>query len=275
MDIDRPISPAIRNNDAPVEDMFGELEKFADAIGGPAWIKRRALETSMVRSLTLYMNEDYECTNPTSANFLEEDTGEEVEIAFNARRIPDDEDEASHFTTSYELSHKTSLPISDARAIPEQYAFELRELLFYSEENDNVDIATIPLKNLTETNQTIYRIDENFCEIALSQFISYSAVDSDDNKVSVDGAHYDSEDVTSELLYRNDDESIIERIPKNDHVDIDAFTDTSERLQVAGELSRVVDIDAEHMEIGDQLMEARAIRILGLLSLISCNVKLH
>lgn len=274
MNIDRMTPKAIRENDQPIEDMLESLEEFANTIGGPAWRHGRALSTSLSRSITLYLDEEFELFHPDKRPKYCEGESEEIEISFTALREPSEED--GQIFTIYKLSHEMSLPLGTrSDAIPEPYASHLiaaieadkealEEAHRYDEDESEEDAPGV----FVETNMVEYGINSEDGEIDYLQTVEYRY-----GNIPVSGASYDSDIVVQSIHHERRDGLAEEyMIPKNNIIE-DSVGDIGERILIAYDLGTVVTDPAMQLELVGHSSEENARRVMAILSLIGCNIR--
>lgn len=282
MNLDRLIPKSIRNDSTPVETMLETLESFADASGGPLWRQNRARKTELMRTLTLYIDEDYEMCNPEVRKPLREHDGEEIEISFTAERIPmdDDEDDLNGFSNLYTISHSVSLPLADIFSMPQQYQEELlQELAIEDDEIEGAEMQILRNENnpgtgtgdntsILETNVIKYTISEEDGTIEYEQYIDYTCGD-----ILIKGAEYTS-DIDATSVHGNGmDEHSEEWLSAEVGVDDDRVEALGERIFLLDAIEEISTDERHRMELLSQSNEQHAVRILALLSLIGANIR--
>ena len=280
MYIDRMIPKAIRENDSPIENMLESLEEFANTIGGSAWRQGRARSTSISRSIDLYLDEDFELLHPDERPDYCEGESEEIEISFSAIREAD-EDDATLFFNTYKLSYETSLPLGPrSDDIPEPYASHLIAAIAADKE-DREDARRENEKNgiqqsdddnepkvFVETNMVEYTIAGVDGAIEYLQTIDYQYGD-----VPVSGAVYDSDLEVRRVHHKKIDGHAKEFVMPGDTITQEAADNLGERALIANDLEKLVTDPALALELVGTSNEENARRILGILTLISCNIR--
>ena len=271
MNIDRLIPKSIRETTHPEEDMLDSLETFADAIGGPLWQQGRVRSTELTRTLTLYLDEDYETLDPESRQPLKEDEGEEIEISFTAERIPVEDPDlfANDFSNLYRISHSVSLPLHSIRDMPLQYQQQLEEALQEDDEDESSIIPDDPNQlTIIETNLTKYTIDQVDGAIGYEQYVDYTCGD-----ILIKGAEYTGEfdevavhDPQRDTL--SEEWLTTELGVENEHAD-----SLEERILIHEDLSNITSNQRHRMELLARSSDDHAVRVLALLSLIGANIR--
>jgi hypothetical protein len=275
MNLDRIIPKSIRENGTPVETMLDELETFANAIGGPAWRQRRARMTGIERTVTLYLDEEYETLDSERQILHNQEDGEEIEIAFSAHRVaPDPEDDdMTDFSNVYNISHSTSLPLSKLADMPDEYRQQLVEELMLDDDS-STDTSVEPdmsgVAAITETNTieyTIYQVDGS---ISYNQTVEY-----DCGEINIPGATYTSEIEVTAVHHPNQDDHSEEWLTSTLAINEDSVENVGERILIMDDLEKIIGDTRSKIELLSQTSEDHAIRVLALLSLVSNGIRIH
>lgn len=275
MNLDRIIPKSIRDNNTPVETMLNDLEAFADTIGGPAWRQRRARMTSIERTVTLYLDEDYESLDSEQQILHNQEDGEEIEIAFTALRVAPDPDDVdmTDFSNIYKISHSTSLPLSKLSDMPDEYRQQLVEELMLDDEpitDTHAEPDMSGVAAITETNTieyTIYQIDGS---IAYDQTIDYNC-----GEINIPGATYASAIEVTAVHHPDRDSHNEEWLTSTLAINEDSVDNVGERILIMDDLEKIIDDSHSKMELLSLTSEDHAIRILAILSLVSNGIRTH
>lgn len=278
MNLDRLTPKSIKQCPHPVETMLENLETFADAIGGPAWRQGRARGTSLERTVALYMDEDYEVSDPEVQQPLGECDEEEITVAFTARREVSEADETSDsaFCNLYKLSYSLCLPLASLDDMPAEYRDELKiEMDLDADAETKSDTATIgkteETRTITETNTIEYTIRQDDGSIEYSQYIDYNCGD-----IHIEGANYSSEPEEATAIHAPQKDNLAEEwLPQNSEITTERLDAPEVRIMLFQDMERLVTDHKHRMEIVAQSDEAHAVRVLSLLSLISNGIRTY
>lgn len=258
-----------------METMLDELEVFASTIGGPSWRQRRARMTSIERSVTLYLDEEYETLDSEQQLLHNQEDGEEITVAFTALRVaPDPEDEdMTDFSNMYKISYSTSLPLSRLTDMPDEYRQQLVEELILDDNSDtdtNVEPDMSGIAAITETNTieyTIYQVDGS---IAYDQTVEY-----DCGEINIPGATYTSAIEVTAVHHPNQDDHNEEWLASTLAINKDSAENVGERVLIMNDLEKIVGDTRSKMELLGQTSEAHAIRIIAILSLVNNGIRTY
>jgi hypothetical protein len=257
--------------------MLESLEEFADTIGGPAWRRGRAAMTSMSRSITLYLDEDYELFPPDERPDYCDGESEEIEVSFTAFREPNEE--SGELFNTYKLTYETSLPLGMHHdAIPEPFASQLVAAIAAEkeaqEEERRENLNTAASEDaatpgaFVETNMVEYTINSEDGTIDHLQTIDYRYGD-----IPVSGAAYDSSMEGEPVHHAAKDGHAEEYMVAKTDITEDSVRDIGERILIAHDLEVVVTDPAMNLEIVGHSSEENARRVLAILSLMGCNIR--
>jgi hypothetical protein len=278
MNIDRIIPKTIRNHESPMEVMQDTLENFADTIGGPLWRQRRVRKNELTRTLTLYINEDYETQDPEDRRALRETDGEEIEIGFAVERMPlsDDANDFADFSNLYTITHSVCLPLPNIQSMPEHFQEILAAELAADDSDDETALMHLPTVekdfsnelSIMETNTTTYTISQEDGSIEYRQFIDYNCGD-----ILINGAEYTSEAEATAVHGAGQDGMGDEWISAEAGVSEDQVDAIEERILILEDITNIASNERHRMDLLGQASEDHAIRILALMSLIGANIR--
>lgn len=262
-------------DEAPLEDMFDELEEFAEIIGGKPWRTRRARTTAIQRTVELYLDESYEQLPLQKRKFDRELDGELIDLEFSATRVdiegegdPEDEDDFDKFKTMYRLEYSVGLPLPDLSSVPDEYRRQIEAFLEEDEEKLRESGAPAylppPAPSVIERHTVEYVIDSYEEMIDISEAIEYTGGD-----FTVTGPSYDSTDFEATAVHHPDmDKLNAEYTSADGTIEPEQCENIGDRLLALGSLEVLMYDPAAKIELLGRSSEEHAVRVLALLGII-------
>ena len=185
MNVERLTPEHIRNSAEPFDDMFGDLNDFANKIGGNSWRNDKSHKIGFERSISVCFDDEIGISSELSLpGFDGTDQAEDIAIRFNAEREMYDN---GYLYTTYDIVYIHEIPVRLAD-IPTKYQEQFVEQLNDFNEDNDTQLEVDDMLNISEIHAHKYSVTEEDDSITYTEDVLYTWLDN----IEVEGEMFHS-----------------------------------------------------------------------------------